>query len=198
MDDHTDDDINHLERGIKEVKQTLEATKAENLNVKGSVMDLEHRSQTVKRDFLKQVEQKSDENVYLEKIKQLEDELETQIAARAELEAKNDELKRNLVKMQLNTEMEEEYISNSLLKRIEKLKSEKQALLVQLEEEEEMITNTLTRKLNKLQKEKVEMEIALENEQELIVNRLQKQLDEMRVGTSRQARRLEHSGSPSA
>lgn len=189
MADQGSNKLNNLEKGVEKVKLTLEATKSENINVQGNVKDLEIRSRTGKQDFLSKVGS-SVESASLERIKQLEEELEIQIAKNTELEAKNEELKRNLVKIQLNTEAEEEFISNSLWKRIEKLKREKQELLVQLEQEEEMITNTLSRKLTKLQKEKVEMEIALENEQELIVNRLQKQLDEMRTGTSRN-RRLE-------
>jgi predicted nuclease with TOPRIM domain len=82
--------------------------------------------------------------------------------------------------LQSSTEAEEEYITNTLMKRIEGLKHEKQDLLTKLEAEEEMITNQLQRKLNQLQKEKIQMEITLEQEQECMVNRLQKQLDDLR------------------
>jgi len=66
------------------------------------------------------------------------------------------------------------------LKRISGLKKEKGELLLQVEQEEEYLTNTLQKKLNQLQKEKIDMENALEQEQEYIVNRLQKQLDSLR------------------
>jgi DNA-directed RNA polymerase subunit L len=82
------------------------------------------------------------------------------------------------------------------------LRKEKSELLLQVEQEEEYLTNTLQKKLNQvrlrcaafeipgiltpwrlvaqLQKEKIDMENALEQEQEYIVNRLQKQLDSLR------------------
>lgn len=81
------------------------------------------------------------------------------------------------------------------MKRIESLKKEKGELLIQVEREEEYLTNNLQRRLekvfsrfpllsfaintreNQLQREKIEMENALEQEQEAIVNKLQKQLE---------------------
>ncbi|KAI9024672.1 hypothetical protein DFJ74DRAFT_665773 [Hyaloraphidium curvatum] len=69
-----------------------------------------------------------------------------------------------------------------LRERVEQLKREKADLMVKLEEEEDYITNTLTRKLHALQRDKVDIENQLEQEQEFIVNRLQKQLEDARVG----------------
>ncbi|KAJ3262067.1 hypothetical protein HK103_003923 [Boothiomyces macroporosus] len=86
-----------------------------------------------------------------------------------------------MVKIQTSAEEEEEFISNTLLKRIETLQKEKQALLVKVEAEEEKITNQLQKKLNQLQREKVQMEITLEQEQECIVNKLQKQVEELKA-----------------
>ncbi|MCP9266017.1 Coiled-coil domain-containing protein [Dirofilaria immitis] len=45
-------------------------------------------------------------------------------------------------------EQEEEFISNMLLKRIQKLKNDKEALALKYEQEEEFLTNDLTRKLS--------------------------------------------------
>jgi len=85
---------------------------------------------------------------------------------------------RNL-EMQAKVEQEEEFISNKLLKRLEQLKREKQALANEVEQEEEFLTNTLQKRLEKLNKEKVDLENQLEAEQEYIVNKLQKQLEHL-------------------
>ncbi|KNC78927.1 hypothetical protein SARC_08661 [Sphaeroforma arctica JP610] len=70
-----------------------------------------------------------------------------------------------------------ELIINTLLRKIEQLKKEKESLIVSLEQEEEHISNGLLVKLEKVKKEKIEMENLLEQEQEFIVNRLQKQIE---------------------
>ena len=48
---------------------------------------------------------------------------------------------------QAQAEQEEEYISNTLLKKIHLLKKEKEALAMNYEQEEEFLTNDLSRKL---------------------------------------------------
>ena len=48
---------------------------------------------------------------------------------------------------QAQAEQEEEYISNTLLKKIHSLKKEKEALAMNYEQEEEFLTNDLSRKL---------------------------------------------------
>ena len=48
---------------------------------------------------------------------------------------------------QAQAEAEEEFISNTLLKKIHSLKKEKEALAMNYEQEEEFLTNDLTRKL---------------------------------------------------
>ncbi|KAL5037917.1 hypothetical protein BDV3_001881 [Batrachochytrium dendrobatidis] len=98
----------------------------------------------------------------------------------ATLRADKQALKQMTVNLQATAEVEEEYISNTLMKRIQQLQHEKGDLLMRVEAEEEMITNQLQKKLRQLQKDKVEMECVLEKEQEFMVNRLQKQLDELR------------------
>ncbi len=114
------------------------------------------------------------------RISQLQQLLAIETEQTAQLQEQNNKLKKNMCKLQSSAEAEEEYISNTLLKRIDQLKIEKQELLVKLEAEEEMITNQLQKKLQQLQKEKIQMEITLEQEQESMVNRLQKQLDDLR------------------
>ncbi|KAJ1332239.1 hypothetical protein BSLG_008899 [Batrachochytrium salamandrivorans] len=96
------------------------------------------------------------------------------------LRADKKALKQMAVNLQATAEVEEEYISNTLMKRIQQLQHEKGDLLIRVEAEEEMITNKLQKKLRQLQKDKVEMECVLEKEQEFMVNRLQKQLDDLR------------------
>ncbi|KAI8923986.1 hypothetical protein BC831DRAFT_468106 [Entophlyctis helioformis] len=102
----------------------------------------------------------------------------------ATLRADITSLKQMAVNVQASAEMEEEFISNMLLKRIQELQREKGDLLLRVEAEEEMITNQLQKKLQQLQRDKIEMEIALEKEQEFMVNRLQKQLEDLRARVS--------------
>lgn len=54
------------------------------------------------------------------------------------------------VKMQARVEQEEEYISNLLLKRIQKLKTDKESIALKYEEEEEQLTNNLSKKLHQV------------------------------------------------
>ena len=51
---------------------------------------------------------------------------------------------------QNQVEQEEEAITNRLMKRLEQLKREKQALANEVEQEEEFLTNTLQKKLDKV------------------------------------------------
>jgi coiled-coil domain-containing protein 6 len=51
---------------------------------------------------------------------------------------------------QARAEQEEEYISNSLMKKISELKKEKEALALNYEQEEECLTNELSKKLNRV------------------------------------------------
>lgn len=102
--------------------------------------------------------------------------LEVQIEALkqkvATLTEENKELRRNSVTIQQQAEQEEEFISNTLLKRIQRLKQEKESLAINYEQEEEFLTNDLSRKLQRVKAEKVEMEKSFEAESEAICNRL--------------------------
>lgn len=51
---------------------------------------------------------------------------------------------------QAKAEQEEEYISNTLLKKIQALKKEQEALAINYEQEEECLTNDLFRKLSQV------------------------------------------------
>lgn len=51
---------------------------------------------------------------------------------------------------QAQAEQEEEFISNTLLKKINLLKKEKETLALNYEQEEEFLTNDLSRKLTKV------------------------------------------------
>ncbi len=51
---------------------------------------------------------------------------------------------------QAKAEQEEEFISNTLLKKIQALKKEKESLALNYEQEEECLTNDLSRKLNQV------------------------------------------------
>ncbi|KAK9798953.1 hypothetical protein WJX73_004823 [Symbiochloris irregularis] len=89
--------------------------------------------------------------------------------------------KEHQIQIQKQVEMEEEYITNKLMKRLEQLKNEKQSLANEVEQEEEYLINNLQKRLQKLNSEKVELERQLEAEQEYVVNKLQKKLDELRL-----------------
>jgi len=93
-------------------------------------------------------------------------------------------------------EAEEEFITNTLMKRLSQLKQEKEKLALQIEEEEEFLTNTLQMKLDKLKREKIEIESQMEQEQEYIVNKLQRQLDELKVENAQLGRRVEELSQP--
>ena len=71
------------------------------------------------------------------------------------LTEENKSLRRASVSIQAKAEQEEEFISNTLLKRIQVLKKEKETLALNYEHEEECLTNDLSRKLNQLRAEKV-------------------------------------------
>lgn len=73
-------------------------------------------------------------------------------------------------------EMEEEGVTNRLIKRLGELLKEKETLAQAIDREEEFLTNTLQRKMLAVQREKVDVEQRLEAEQEYIVNKLQKQM----------------------
>lgn len=102
--------------------------------------------------------------------------LEVQIEALkqkvAMLTEENKELRRNSVNIQQQAEQEEEFISNTLLKKIQRLKQEKESLAINYEQEEEFLTNDLTKKLQRIKAEKVEMEKNFEVESEAICNKL--------------------------
>ncbi|CAD5221572.1 unnamed protein product [Bursaphelenchus xylophilus] len=88
------------------------------------------------------------------------------------LEATNRRMRESNVKMQARVEQEEEYISNMLLKRIQKLKTDKESIALKYEEEEEHLTNDLTRKLSQLEKQRDELVNKLSREQTSMMDNL--------------------------
>lgn len=91
----------------------------------------------------------------------------------------NRHLKKNSMNIQMRAEMEEEMISNTLLKKIQELKKEKESLVHDYETEEEYLTNDLSRKLNQLRQEKSELETTLEREQQMQVAKLMRRIERM-------------------
>ena len=63
-----------------------------------------------------------------------------------------------------------------MIKHVNKLKKEKEDILSEVEKEEEYISNTLQKKLQQVLQDKIELENRLEQEQEYIVHKLQNQL----------------------
>merc|ERR1712070_1236985 len=73
-------------------------------------------------------------------------------------------------------EVEEEGITNRVMKKLQEVKKEKERLAIEVEREEEMITNSLQKKMKKLIQDKIDIENQLEQEQESITNRFQRQV----------------------
>jgi coiled-coil domain-containing protein 6 len=113
-----------------------------------------------------------DRKIMLATQESLEVQIETLKQKVAMLTEENKELRRNSVNIQQQAEQEEEFISNTLLKKIQRLKQEKESLAINYEQEEEFLTNDLTKKLQRIKAEKVEMEKTFEVESEAICNKL--------------------------
>lgn len=92
---------------------------------------------------------------------------------------------------QAKAEQEEEFISNTLLKKIQTLKKEKETLAHHYEQEEECLTNDLSRKLNQLRQEKCRLEQTLEQEQECLVNKLMRKIEKLEAETLAKQSNLE-------
>ncbi|XP_032228620.1 coiled-coil domain-containing protein 6 isoform X3 [Nematostella vectensis] len=95
------------------------------------------------------------------------------------LQEENRALRQASVSIQAKAEQEEEFISNTLLKKIQSLKKEKETLAMNYEQEEEFLTNDLSRKLTQLRQEKIQLEQTLEQEQEYQVNKLMRRIDRL-------------------
>ncbi|XP_069097063.1 coiled-coil domain-containing protein 6 isoform X2 [Pleurodeles waltl] len=111
--------------------------------------------------------------------KVLKIELETYKLKCKALQEENRDLRKASVTIQARAEQEEEFISNTLFKKIQALQKEKETLAVNYEKEEEFLTNELSRKLMQLRREKIDLENTLEQEQEALVNRLWKRMDKL-------------------
>ncbi|XP_051724491.1 coiled-coil domain-containing protein 6a [Ctenopharyngodon idella] len=115
--------------------------------------------------------------------KVLKIELETFKLKCKALQEENRDLRKASVTIQARAEQEEEFISNTLFKKIQALQKEKETLAVNYEKEEEFLTNDLSRKLMQLQHEKAELEQHLEQEQEFQVNKLMKKIKKLENDT---------------
>ena len=63
-------------------------------------------------------------------------------------------------------EQEEEYITNTLMKRLKQAKDEKQKIAIEVENEEEYLVNNLQKRLQTLYSEKLDLEMQLQIEQD--------------------------------
>ncbi|KAK6766877.1 hypothetical protein RB195_026257 [Necator americanus] len=118
----------------------------------------------------------------------------------------NKQIKETYVKIYAKAEQEEEYISNILLKRIQKLKNDKETLAQKYEQEEEFLTNDLMRKIKQLQSERDILEGNVKSEQASVIDSLlttirrmesemaagRKNMDRMRKEKIDQENALEH------
>lgn len=118
-------------------------------------------------------------------------ELETYKLRVKSLQEENRALRQASVNIQARAEQEEEFISNTLLKKIQALKKEKETLALNYEQEEECLTNDLSRKLNQLRQEKVQLEQTLEQEQECLVNKLMRKIEKLEAETLAKQANLE-------
>ncbi|XP_056632140.1 coiled-coil domain-containing protein 6 [Diorhabda carinulata] len=118
-------------------------------------------------------------------------ELETYKLRVKALQEENRDLKKASVIIQAKAEQEEEFISNTLLKKIQVLKKEKETLAHHYEREEECLTNDLSRKLTQLRQEKCRLEQTLEQEQECLVNRLMRKIEKLEAETLAKQSNLE-------
>lgn len=118
-------------------------------------------------------------------------ELETYKLRVKSLQEENRALRQASVTIQARAEQEEEFISNTLLKKIQALKKEKETLALNYEQEEECLTNDLSRKLNQLRQEKVQLEQTLEQEQECLVNKLMRKIEKLEAETLAKQSNLE-------
>lgn len=107
------------------------------------------------------------------------------------LKEENEELRRARVNLQARAEQEEEYISNTLLRKIQSLKKEKEVLATTYEQEEEYLTNDLSRKLAKLREEKMQLEDNLEREQQTQIAKLMKKIEKLEHETSKKQAALD-------
>ncbi|XP_072051109.1 coiled-coil domain-containing protein 6-like isoform X1 [Amphiura filiformis] len=142
--------------------------------------------------------------------KVLKIELETYKMRCKSLQNENRDLRKASVTIQAQAEQEEEFISNTLLKKIQALKKEKEKLAVNYEQEEEFLTNDLSRKLmqlrdektqlektiketqdQQLRQEKIQLERTLEQEQEYQVNKLMRKIEKLENDTGSKQRKLE-------
>jgi len=110
-------------------------------------------------------------------------ELETYKLRCNALQEENKALRQASVNIQAKAEQEEEFISNTLMKKIQELKKEKETLVNKYETEEEFLTNELQRQLSQLRQEKVELEQTLEREQEKQVNTLMRKIEKLKRET---------------
>lgn len=96
-----------------------------------------------------------------------------------QMQEENKCLRQASVSIQAKAEQEEEFISNTLMKKIHTLKKEKEVLAMNYEQEEEYLTNDLSKKLMQLRQEKVNLEQTLEREQEFQVNKLIRRIERL-------------------
>lgn len=118
-------------------------------------------------------------------------ELETYKIRVKVLQEENRTLRQASVTIQAKAEQEEEFISNTLLKKIQALKKEKETLAHHYEREEECLTNDLSRKLDQLRQEKCKLEQTLEQEQECLVNKLMRKIEKLEAETLAKQTNLE-------
>ena len=70
-------------------------------------------------------------------------------------------LKQRSLDAQSAVEREEEFLTNSLMKKLDQVNSEKREMLMRVEQEEEFLTNALQKRLDRVLREKQELEVQM-------------------------------------
>ncbi|CAJ0935295.1 unnamed protein product, partial [Mesorhabditis belari] len=111
---------------------------------------------------------------YIEHIKQLEKYIDRVHEENRNLVSTNKTIRETYGKLYSKAEQEEEYISNVLLKRIQKLKAEKEVIAQKYEQEEERIAINLMKKMQDVQAERDSMQQEMKKEHAEVIDSLMK------------------------
>uniref|UniRef100_A0A914UUY1 Coiled-coil domain-containing protein 6 n=1 Tax=Plectus sambesii TaxID=2011161 RepID=A0A914UUY1_9BILA len=169
---------------ISETESDTSSLMGESMNDQSSI-GMKPPSPASREQLSKRIESLLQENL------RLKTELEAHKLRVRTLQQENKSLKHASVLIQAKAEQEEEFISNTLLKKIQELKKEKETLALNYEQEEEFLTNDLSRKLYQLRNEKAELAETLQQEQESLVNKLMRKIQKLESETNTKQSNLE-------
>ncbi|KAF0988168.1 hypothetical protein HZS_343, partial [Henneguya salminicola] len=118
-------------------------------------------------------------NYFRHQNKRLREELNIYKQKVKTLETDNQQLRISKCAMQAKVEVEEEFITNSLLRQISSLKKNMENVKSKFEREEECVVTDLTNKLNKLENDKARLERLLETSRQENYEKLNKRIKKL-------------------